>query len=107
MEARGNQAGEHAGDVGTVVRGIKETVFPLANGQLQRPLRRGVLQGCPWHLQEARERLPMRQEIGKRFAYTTVGLHSALLALLLSPVLECLHNRPTGVSVVRQARLGA
>ena len=44
VEAGGNEAGEHAGDIGAVVRGVKETVFPLANGQLQRPLRDIVVQ---------------------------------------------------------------
>src|SRR5437660_1552811 len=38
LEICGDQAREYAGDVGAVVRGVEETVFPLANGQLQRPL---------------------------------------------------------------------
>ncbi len=53
LETGGDQAREHAGDIGIVIRGVEETVFPLANGQLQRPLRRVVLQGCPRHLQKS------------------------------------------------------
>src|SRR5262249_36376437 len=44
LETCGNEAREHATDVGAVVRGVEETVFPLANGQLQRPLHDIILE---------------------------------------------------------------
>ena len=55
VEAGGNQAREHAGDIGAVGRSVEETVFPLANGQLQRPLRGVVLQRRPRHFQKRRQ----------------------------------------------------
>ena len=39
-----------AGDEGAVVRGVEKTVFPLANRQLQRPLRRVIVQRRTFHL---------------------------------------------------------
>ena len=38
IEAGGNKAGEHTGDVGAMLRGVKETVFPLPNDELQGAL---------------------------------------------------------------------
>src|SRR5262245_25591202 len=38
VEARGNEAREHTGDVGAMLRGIKQAVFPLPDDELQGAL---------------------------------------------------------------------
>src|SRR4030095_4886540 len=70
LETGGDQACEQTGDVGTVLRGIKQTVVALTNRQLQGALDRIVVEWRPLNLQKARQRQPMPQEIGHRFPQT-------------------------------------
>ena len=85
---------------------MRYCVFPLANRQLQRPLRHVVLQGCPQDLQKPGQRLPMGEQVLQRFTQTAVGLDRALLELCVQPVLELLHNGAAILLMVPQARLG-
>ena len=51
LDTSGDQAREQTGDVGTVLRGVEETVLTLANEQLQGPFDRVIVQGRPGNLQ--------------------------------------------------------
>ena len=44
METGGYQAGEHTGNVGTVLGGIEQLVFALSDEELQGPLDQVVVQ---------------------------------------------------------------
>jgi hypothetical protein len=47
VEAGGNETGEDTGDVCTMLRGVKQTVFPLPNDELQEPFGHIIVQSAP------------------------------------------------------------
>jgi hypothetical protein len=50
VEADGNEAREHTGNVSTMLRGLTQTVLPLANEELQGPLHDIGVERRPLHL---------------------------------------------------------
>ena len=83
-----NHTGEDTGDVRTMLRGVEQGVLPLANCQLQRALGDIIVERSARLLHQPRERVPMVQHIGNRFAQTTFGLNQALCRLPLQPRLQ-------------------
>jgi hypothetical protein len=73
-----DQAHVQITDLRTVQSAIKQSVLPMQNGTLHRPLDDVVIEWRPGLAEEQRQGLPVPQQIPDRLAQPGVRLRSAL-----------------------------